>query len=69
VKDGELAVLESRWGRTTVRARCSRRVAPGTLFLSFHFPETHANRVTGPVLDPLSRCPQYKATGVRVRPL
>ena len=66
IEDGAWAVLESRWGSTTVRARHSRRIAPGTLFLSFHFPETHANRITGPALDPLSRCPQYKATGVRV---
>jgi formate dehydrogenase alpha subunit len=68
IADGAPAVLESRWGSTGVRARYSRRVAPGTIFLSFHFPATHANRVTGPVADPESRCPQYKATGVRVRP-
>jgi predicted molibdopterin-dependent oxidoreductase YjgC len=67
IRDGALAELESRWGGTRVRARHSRRVAPGTLFLSFHFPETHANRLTGPVLDPKSHCPQYKVTGVRVR--
>jgi predicted molibdopterin-dependent oxidoreductase YjgC len=41
-------------------------VSPGTLFLSFHFPETHANRVTGPHRDPISNCPQYKATAVRI---
>jgi predicted molibdopterin-dependent oxidoreductase YjgC len=42
-------------------------VAPGTLFLSFHYPQTHANRVTGPSVDPDSKCPQYKATAVRLR--
>jgi predicted molibdopterin-dependent oxidoreductase YjgC len=41
-------------------------VSPGTLFLSFHYPETHANRVTGPSVDPDSKCPQYKATAVRL---
>jgi formate dehydrogenase major subunit len=45
----------------------STRVAPGTLFLSFHFPETHANRVTGPQRDPESQCPEYKLTAVRLR--
>lgn len=59
--------LESRWGATRVRTRVSPRVAPGTLFLSFHYPETHANRVTGPSVDPDSKCPQYKATAVRLR--
>jgi predicted molibdopterin-dependent oxidoreductase YjgC len=67
VGDGDLLELESRWGATRVRARLSTRVTPGTLFLSFHYPETHANRVVGPSLDPESKCPQYKATAVRVR--
>jgi formate dehydrogenase major subunit len=67
VDDGDLLELESRWGATRVRAQLSPRVAPGTLFLSFHYPETHANRVTGPSVDPDSKCPQYKATAVRVR--
>ncbi|MDJ0714186.1 MAG: formate dehydrogenase subunit alpha [Prochloraceae cyanobacterium] len=66
ISDGEKVNLESRWGATTVKAKRSRRIAPGTLFLSFHYPETHANRVTGPHLDPQSKCPQYKAIAVRL---
>jgi predicted molibdopterin-dependent oxidoreductase YjgC len=50
-----------------VTARHARRVAPGTLFLSFHFPETHANVLVGPHLDPQSKCPDYKVTAVRLR--
>jgi predicted molibdopterin-dependent oxidoreductase YjgC len=68
IADGALVRVESRWGATQVRARLSPRVAPGTLFLSFHYPETHANRLTGPERDPDSKCPQYKATAVRLRP-
>jgi predicted molibdopterin-dependent oxidoreductase YjgC len=67
IGDGDLLELESRSGATRVRARLSPRMAPGTLFLSFHSPETHANRVTGPSVDPDSKCPQYKATAVRLR--
>jgi predicted molibdopterin-dependent oxidoreductase YjgC len=67
IEDGEAVELESRWGSTRVPARIASRVTPGTLFLSFHYPETHANRVTGPSLDPESKCPQYKATAVRLR--
>ncbi|MGK7876534.1 MAG: formate dehydrogenase subunit alpha [Xenococcaceae cyanobacterium] len=68
IADGELVNLESRWGSTTVKAKHSRRIAPSTLFISFHYPETHANRVTGPHLDPQSKCPQYKAVAVRLQP-
>jgi formate dehydrogenase major subunit len=68
VGDGSRIRIESRWGSIEVTARHAPRVAPGTLFLTFHYPETHANRLTGPVLDPQSKCPQYKATAVRVLP-
>jgi predicted molibdopterin-dependent oxidoreductase YjgC len=66
--DGAATLVESRHGRTRVAARHSPRMAPGTLFLSFHQPETHANRLTGPHRDPRSNCPQYKATAVRLAP-
>ena len=68
VADGATVRVESRWGAIEVIARHAPRVSPGTLFLTFHFPETHANRLTGPVHDPQSKCPQYKATAVRVLP-
>ena len=68
IADGEPVHLESRWGSTTVTAKYSRRIAPSTLFLSFHYPETHTNRITGPHLDPKSKCPQYKAVAVRLQP-
>ncbi|HTO53179.1 MAG TPA: formate dehydrogenase subunit alpha [Myxococcota bacterium] len=67
IVDGAEVELESRWGRCRARAALSDRVSPGSLFLSFHFPETHANRVTGPARDPESDCPEYKLTAVRLR--
>lgn len=67
VNDGEEVLVESRWGRAVLPAYGSRRVAPGTLFLSFHFAGTGANRLVGPHVDPQSKCPQYKVTAVRVQ--
>jgi formate dehydrogenase alpha subunit len=66
--DGALALVESRWGAVELRVRLADRVGPGTLFLSFHDPATHANRLVGPCEDPVSHCPQYKATAVSLRP-
>ncbi len=66
VADGERVTVESRWGRTTVPATVTGRVTPGTCFLAFHFPESGTNKVTGPHLDPQSKCPQYKVTAVRL---
>lgn len=67
-RDGDGAHVESRWGGTEVPVRISDRVSPGTLFLSFHFPESHTNRLVGPHTDPVSKCPDYKVTAVRVAP-
>ncbi len=67
IADGEWVNLESLWGSTTVKAKHSRRIAPSTLFLSFHYPETHTNRVTGPHLDPKSKCPQYEEAGGEIK--
>lgn len=64
--DGEIVLAASQWGGIEVPVKASERVAPGTLFLSFHFPDTHTNRLTGPTLDPLSKCPQYKATALKL---
>jgi formate dehydrogenase major subunit len=66
VQQGENVCLASRWGEIRVPIKLSTRVAPGTLFLTFHYPDTHTNVLTGPTLDPMSKCPQYKATAVRV---
>jgi predicted molibdopterin-dependent oxidoreductase YjgC len=57
--------IESRWGERV--AWHSTTVSPGSLFLSFHYPETHTNRLTSPHVDPQSKCPEYKITAVRVR--
>jgi predicted molibdopterin-dependent oxidoreductase YjgC len=68
VAEGGLVAIESRWGCTAARARLTRRVARGSLFLTFHYPETHCNVLTGPQRDPESNCPEYKVTAVRIRP-
>lgn len=66
IKNGDRIRVESRWGASEVPARLTTRVAPGTLFLSFHYPESHANLLVGPHVDPLSKCPDYKVTAVRI---
>lgn len=64
--DSDRVRLESRYGSVELTVKISERVMPGTLFLSFHFPETHANMLTGPNVDPDSHCPEYKLTAVRI---
>lgn len=66
ITDGGPVDVESHWGRTSVIARHSTTVSPGSLFLSFHHPQAHTNRLTSPHVDPQSKCPEYKITAVRI---
>lgn len=66
IRDGDRVVVKSAFGEARASARLTDRVAPGTLFLSFHFPETGTNRLTSDVRDRLADCPEYKLTPVEV---
>ena len=41
-------------------------MAPGTVFMSFHFWEANANVLTIAALDPKCKIPEYKACAVAV---
>jgi anaerobic selenocysteine-containing dehydrogenase len=57
----------SRRGRVpAVELRLTEIVAPGQVFMPFHFVETNANDVTQSAFDPVSRQPNYKQCAVRV---
>jgi assimilatory nitrate reductase catalytic subunit len=46
--------------------RVTEIIAPGQLFMPFHFVETNANQITQSAFDPISREPNYKQSAVRV---
>jgi len=57
----------SRRGRVRgVELRLTEIVAPGQIFMPFHFFETNVNEVTQSAFDPISREPNYKQCAVRV---
>ncbi len=68
--DGAWARVESRRGRVLARVRCVPSVRPDTVFLPFHFGDGQAaNLLTNPVLDPVSRMPEFKVAAVRLLPV
>ncbi len=67
--EGACVRVESRYGQAELSVRHGSEVRAGTLFLSFHFPQTHTNALTSPLGDPQSRCPEYKVTAVRLSPV
>jgi formate dehydrogenase major subunit len=69
VADGDAVAVTSRRGRVRLPADVTDRVAPGELFMSFHFPEALANSLTSDAVDDVTSCPEYKVTAVRLEGL
>ena len=58
----------SRRGRVrNVELRVTEIIAPGQVFMPFHFAESNANQVTQSAFDPISREPNYKQCAVSGR--
>ncbi|MFI5378448.1 MAG: formate dehydrogenase subunit alpha [Tepidisphaerales bacterium] len=66
--DGQEAEIASRRASVRLTVRLSGRVARGTLFTSFHFPQAAVNTLLSSSSDSLTRCPEYKVLAVRIRP-
>jgi formate dehydrogenase major subunit len=67
VSSGDPVQVTSRRGSLTAPARLTDDVAPGEVFMAFHFPDTPANVLTSPYGDEVTSCPEYKVTAVRLR--
>jgi anaerobic selenocysteine-containing dehydrogenase len=63
----DLVDVVSRRGRVrNVELRVTEVIAPGQVFVPFHFSEWNINEVTQDICDPISREPNYKQCAVRV---
>ena len=61
-----VTVISRRNRVTQVELRITGIVAPGQVFMPFHFPEANSNLVTLGAFDPISREPNFKQCAVRV---
>lgn len=59
-------IVSSRGRVKGVELRVTEIIAPGQVFMPFHFAETNANQITQSAFDPISREPNYKQSAVRV---
>jgi predicted molibdopterin-dependent oxidoreductase YjgC len=69
LQDGQPLRLWNEHGEAFATAKVTTRVAPGTLFLSFHHPESGTNHLLGDVHDRVTGCPEYKLIGVQLEAL
>jgi assimilatory nitrate reductase catalytic subunit len=68
IADGEFATCETRRGTITLRAQVVTTIRPDTVFIPYHWPGPKSvNRLTVAAQDPISKIPQYKVCGCRVR--
>jgi assimilatory nitrate reductase catalytic subunit len=68
VQDDDWATAETRRGSITLRAMVVTTIRPDTVFIPYHWAgEKSANQLTVAAQDPVSRIPQYKVCGCRVR--
>jgi formate dehydrogenase major subunit/formate dehydrogenase alpha subunit len=68
IPPGGLMRVASRRGEIVAKAQVTDRVEPGLIFATFHFPDSAANFLTNPALDPQAKIPEFKVCAVRVEP-
>ena len=66
IAHGEMIKVSSRRGQVIVKAKVTREVPPGMVWMAFHFREGNANWLTNPVFDPVTLTAEYKAYAVRI---
>ncbi len=59
-------VVSQRGRVRGIELRLTEIIAPGQVFMPFHFSETNVNEVTQSAFDPISREPNYKQCAVKV---
>jgi assimilatory nitrate reductase catalytic subunit len=68
IGDGDWTIAETRRGAITLKAMVVTTIRPDTVFIPYHWPgEKSPNRLTVAAQDPISKIPQYKVCGCRVR--
>jgi hypothetical protein len=55
-------VVSSRGRVSGIELRLTETIAPGQVFVPFHYAESNANQLTQAAFDPISREPNYKQT-------
>ncbi len=67
IAHGGLVKVASRRGEIETVARVGNRVNTGEVFMTFHFPDGNANKLTNSVFDDIAHIPEYKVCAVKVR--
>lgn len=67
IEDGEVVEVSSRRGTLKVPVKITDKMAPGLVFMSFHWHEVPTNVLTINEYDPISGTAEYKACAVKIK--
>jgi formate dehydrogenase (coenzyme F420) alpha subunit len=67
IKDRDYIFVATRRGEVKTMARVGDTVIRGVLFMTFHFKEGPANKLTNNALDPEAKIPEYKVCAAKIR--
>jgi len=66
IANGDTVKVKSRRGEIDVKARVTRKVSEGTVFVPMHYYEAAANMLTNDALDPKVKIPELKVCAVKI---
>lgn len=66
IANGEKIRVISRRGEIEIRARLTKRVSEGAVFIPMHYREAAANMLTIDALDPKVKIPEFKVCAVKI---
>ena len=66
VKNGDRVKVSSRRGDLVTTARVGKKLSEGESFMTFHFPDGNANKLTNAVYDDIACIPEYKVCAVKI---
>lgn len=69
VDTGDKVEVTSRRGSVEVGVEVTKATNKGTVFMTFHFPESRTNLLIGDAADEFTGCPEYKVCAVRIEPV
>jgi assimilatory nitrate reductase catalytic subunit len=67
IRDGERVKVSSRRGEGVFPALIVKTIRPDTIFIPYHWGDAKAaNLLTNPMLDPISKIPEFKACAAKI---
>jgi formate dehydrogenase major subunit len=69
IEDAAMVAVSSRRGRIELAVKRSSKMAPGSVFIPFHFREAAANVLTIDEIDPIGKIPSFKFCAVNISPV